>query len=955
MPTITVTDPFYSAYTGLQAEAALASTRGGLNGFVLTAATVAQGGAASNIQEVTPANLGLTNYASLSAPVSVAVGGFYLNSEGDPDGVFGGNRFHLVRDGGLSDNGGTIRKAAGGWDSSSGANDAFWVLQYSEAVNVKWFGAKGDSNGTVGNGTDDTAAIQLALDTGTYGLGCNRGTAIFFPAGKYRVTDTLFAGWPSTTGGYWSTRIIGEPSSRVSPKSTDQVTQSLIYGDFENAKKNRPIIAFENQRGSLFKYMACVGNMETTLDDLSYDDRMGIDLTDESNWIDATTAARTADQRRYTPWCSICFSGYSNSNVANGSFSYPSKTIPSYLTSIIGSTFGNGFPSANGTLEDFSVGQVDVGLVFAPNEGNNTDQYYLHKFLIRRCAYGVSHGHPNMRQHFLRDGYIERCYVGITDNTHGYQSGAFLGCTNTEIDYCFKAFKVNGKCILDRLYIENTVSIGDFNEFVEIDLHGAVSWDHYQNFQVPFLFCKTRVVFKNLNFTLIRTNEAVNTNARQYYDAPNIPWIYADSVHVREGLIFESRGPITTWNSANDSFTADIEDAAVTTEEQENIVIHAACHRVLTGFLVMPYNGTFADVQIDNMTLFTAGGNYTITNKRWSAGSGAAISGATYSHRKVVPYGVTEVFQTDTHKLVEVPRVAWSKIRPELDWDDITLTETTSAVTINGKSFTIRKVHADIVSAAPNSTQGAYKKGDIFCLRVSSSDTPQAFVIVQGPEDVVASGIQSEIHSGTAQAGATHTVTLDAGASGTDNIYNSKLIKITGGTGSGQKRHITGYNGTTKVANIEYSWDTTPDNTSTFQIIEAYAYRARMISGFNGNNALASGIPTYPSTTSYPSPIAYFHARRAVNPFRLDMFLNFTAGSTTVNIGQGGGGADIDATKLLRRDDQILVIDNDYLVGTTSFDQTQYGFIKVRNVVSASQFVITRNAYATGTARVLVF
>ena len=74
------------------------------------------------------------------------------------------------------------------------------------------------------------------------------------------------------------------------------------------------------------------------------------------------------------------------------------------------------------------------------------------------------------------------------------------------------------------------------------------------------------------------------------------------------------------------------------------------------------------------------------------------------------------------------------------------------------------------------------------------------------------------VHNGTAQAGAATTITLDAGASGTDNIYNNNYIQITSGTGNGQIARITGYDGTTKIATIEGSWTTNPDNTSVFRI-----------------------------------------------------------------------------------------------------------------------------------------
>lgn len=74
------------------------------------------------------------------------------------------------------------------------------------------------------------------------------------------------------------------------------------------------------------------------------------------------------------------------------------------------------------------------------------------------------------------------------------------------------------------------------------------------------------------------------------------------------------------------------------------------------------------------------------------------------------------------------------------------------------------------------------------------------------------------IRSGTAQAGAAGTITLDASASGTDDFYNNCVIQITGGTGANQSRIISDYVGSTKVASVNDNWVTTPDNTSVFLI-----------------------------------------------------------------------------------------------------------------------------------------
>ncbi|MDO8675544.1 MAG: hypothetical protein Q7K71_05445 [Candidatus Omnitrophota bacterium] len=75
------------------------------------------------------------------------------------------------------------------------------------------------------------------------------------------------------------------------------------------------------------------------------------------------------------------------------------------------------------------------------------------------------------------------------------------------------------------------------------------------------------------------------------------------------------------------------------------------------------------------------------------------------------------------------------------------------------------------------------------------------------------------IHSGTAQAGAAGSITLTSGASSTDDLYKGLIVKIYGGTGVGQARTITAYNGTTKVATVAWNWTTNPDSTSTYAVV----------------------------------------------------------------------------------------------------------------------------------------
>lgn len=77
---------------------------------------------------------------------------------------------------------------------------------------------------------------------------------------------------------------------------------------------------------------------------------------------------------------------------------------------------------------------------------------------------------------------------------------------------------------------------------------------------------------------------------------------------------------------------------------------------------------------------------------------------------------------------------------------------------------------------------------------------------------------QKPMDSGTAQAGASTTITLRSGANATNSYYNNCLVVLTGGTGAGQSRFITAYTGASKVATVT-AWVTNPDNTTTYVVL----------------------------------------------------------------------------------------------------------------------------------------
>jgi len=78
------------------------------------------------------------------------------------------------------------------------------------------------------------------------------------------------------------------------------------------------------------------------------------------------------------------------------------------------------------------------------------------------------------------------------------------------------------------------------------------------------------------------------------------------------------------------------------------------------------------------------------------------------------------------------------------------------------------------------------------------------------------------IDSGTAQAGDSHSITIAAGASPSDPLYNGifnrNLIILVDNTGVGQTRTIVDYDAVTKKCMVDRDWRISPDATTEYQI-----------------------------------------------------------------------------------------------------------------------------------------
>jgi len=156
---------------------------------------------------------------------------------------------------------------------------------------------------------------------------------------------------------------------------------------------------------------------------------------------------------------------------------------------------------------------------------------------------------------------------------------------------------------------------------------------------------------------------------------------------------------------------------------------------------------------------------------------------------------------------------------------------------------------ANAVTVASGLVTGTYKL-TVTLPTLVSGDNSQLFVyatvggIITG--SFVWNALSDPLRSGQAQGGTNSGITLDASASATTDIYKGCILTVTAGTGAGQSRVCTAYNGTTKAATVDWNWITNPASGSVFAIraIEAPALN----SSLKPAATIAAGDVTGPQT-----------------------------------------------------------------------------------------------------------
>lgn len=145
-----------------------------------------------------------------------------------------------------------------------------------------------------------------------------------------------------------------------------------------------------------------------------------------------------------------------------------------------------------------------------------------------------------------------------------------------------------------------------------------------------------------------------------------------------------------------------------------------------------------------------------------------------------------------------------------------------------------------------------------------------------------------------AQAGDNLHITLDSGASSVNDFYLYSTVAIIGGTGIGQARHIMGYVGNTKVAEVYPAWKTNPASGSEFVIIGTVVGHTHMfeVAGLAQINAeivdvlgtdilaeLSQGIPAKNPTIKAALMLLYMIARNQLTTTNTELGIYNDAGT----------------------------------------------------------------------------
>jgi hypothetical protein len=322
---------------------------------------------------------------------------------------------------------------------------------YNGCVYVNWFGAKGDALPyNFGSGTDDTAAIQAAIDFIIYSEVPKKSRELKFNAGCYRTTDVIHLGY-----GQQYSSIILSGAGKSYPYDNNA---NAMYGTcFQADQVDRPCFNIQGARNTTIQGIKIWGQNDFQGSGYSRD------MLNISNYYDPGTMGTVRDSR-YGPYAAISVDAYTSEGGVRPEDGYPDPAYPIYITP--------GWDKKTSSvinIIDCSIANFICGIVVMPSGGDqNGDFINIDKCNINSNKFGISVGQTQAREVNITNSQIDLAYVLLTTGHHGKLQGkltSFIGChfSGNQLFYC-KESPYNSPTKFLNCYAENIYNLGWFGD-----------------------------------------------------------------------------------------------------------------------------------------------------------------------------------------------------------------------------------------------------------------------------------------------------------------------------------------------------------------------------------------------------------------------------------------------------------------------------------------------------------